>query len=736
MRAHRFDRTSRHEHCGSLAPIMIKQLFGVSQIYFTWCRSSSAPSGARNFARESKRFRMTQSIRFLEIKNLVCLGIAVCLALGPSLHFRVVAQDATAGSGTKATRNLPNNFRLERTDVAGGAELLTVFGTLDGLPANGDTSKEVPLVSVLRDTLGDTNPANDRLRYVWMLTYTRPTLWQRAAAAVPFLYGRLGSKKDGVDEVPPAIMDISNPEHRVWNKVFWAVLQNLFLDGYGIPLKASTRSYRRNIDDYRSAHIVRALAILSLFQAETGTSSVFSSEEISDIQARLMLTEKTLGGIVDDIYLQRVYETRTTNTLDIRGHNWELLRQRSEAESLYFEPLQLPDGSATHAMLWVAKDDLPKYSNRDFNSRFLNIANPWKDKRLHDWGGYSETRYFDENNRPISPDTPGAHPTELIPLALYGLDHPKIPILLVDFRDGFNAKKREMSHRVLEDITRNVLSLSRFGDLHYFLGRTVYDFVTGRRGMDINQPSRLRTYSQLKLLLSLESSLDPELRRSIGKRLERASTNPLENDYTSEAKLAREQYQALLDYARKPDGLSVRLEKDRRQEMTAIKHGRTANVFFRAANILSFGGYTHREESTPELQLALDERRQIAYHTRFLREVSRSSPRVEVSWSIEEVRQSLAFLVEHGKSADVQTANAVGSVFEHTEDDESRQLAVKCLSRINNSTARSRLLAIQDNQQLDPRWRALSAEYLRLAEKNEQRPAPSRAKAVSSVIGQ
>ena len=85
----------------------------------------------------------------------------------------------------------------------------------------------------------------------------------------------------------------------------------------------------------------------------------------------------------------------------------------------------------------------------------------------------------------------------MIPLALYGLDNPRIRALLVDFRDGLNPKKREMSRRVLQDITRNVLSLSRFGNLPYLLGRTVFDFVTGRRGIDVNQPSRLRTYSQL-----------------------------------------------------------------------------------------------------------------------------------------------------------------------------------------------------------------------------------------------
>src|SRR5207244_226992 len=99
--------------------------------------------------------------------------------------------------------------------------------------------------------------------------------------------------------------------------------------------------------------------------------------------------------------------------------------------------------------------------------------------------GYCEKRFLDSDNRMVSAETPGARETEMIPLALYGLDNPKIPMLLVDFRDGLNPKKREMSRRALQDVTRNILSLSPFGDLPYFLGRTVLDFVTGRRGIDI-----------------------------------------------------------------------------------------------------------------------------------------------------------------------------------------------------------------------------------------------------------
>src|SRR4029078_13381184 len=262
----------------------------------------------------------------------------------------------------------------------------------------------------------------------------------------------------------------------------------------------STRAYRQNLSDYRKSHVMRALSLLSLYQAVDGPP-VFSETELSEIHARLRLTDKTFGGLVGDLNLERYNERQLQQLRDTRGHNWELLRQRAEAESLLFDPLQMPDGSATHALLWIAKDDLEKNQGKRYDSRFLNIANPWSDKRLTQWNGYSETRFVDAENRPVSPDSPGARSVTLIPLALYGLDNPRIPMLLVDFRDGANPKKRERWRRELQDVTTNILSVSQFGDTPYFVGRTVLDFITGKRGMDFNQPSRLRTYSQLKLLL-------------------------------------------------------------------------------------------------------------------------------------------------------------------------------------------------------------------------------------------
>jgi hypothetical protein len=628
--------------------------------------------------------------------------------------FQQVCLSQTPGPEKPAEQrpaDLSQILRLDRVEVAGGAELLTVQAKLAGLEAEqGD--QWVPLVAILRDTLGDPNRENDRLRYVWPLTYTRPTVRQRLAAAIPFFYARVGNKESLSQKPPPPALDLAAPEKEVWDKLFWTALQNILLDPYGTPIKASTSSYRKNTSEYRKSHIVRALSVLALYQAVKGESA-FTESEMAEVQARLLLSDKTFGGFVDDTRLQGYYAKKITETRDERGHNWELLRQRAEAESLYFEPLLMPDGSATHAMLWVSKSDLEKKRGASYSGRFLNIENPWTDKRLQNWQGYVETRYFDSDGQPVESDTPGAQAVDMVPLALYGLDYPKIPMLLVDFRDTYNPKKREMSRRVLNDLSRNILSVSKFGSLPFFLGRTVFDFVTGRRGIDINQPSRLKTYSQLKLLLALNDSLEPKFRDEINGRLESISLNPIDTDLEAEAKVAHEQYEALVAFAKDPDGLAAKLERDRRAELTPLEHGRKAQLAFRIANVLSFGKYVHREELMSDMENRLDIARRLDYHTTFLREVAKSSAEVEVAWNLDDIRRSLNFIADHGDKAGANAVSATAQIFSRTRDDEIRRACLESLSRINNTKAKNELLKISQNQALDQIWRDIAEANLR-----------------------
>src|SRR5690349_3423098 len=88
---------------------------------------------------------------------LVCLGVAWTSGEG----------SASAQFVQEPTAPL---FRIEREPIDAGGELLTVFGRPDaGINPEGNrVDGQVPLVSMLRDTLGDRDGENDRLRYVWV----------------------------------------------------------------------------------------------------------------------------------------------------------------------------------------------------------------------------------------------------------------------------------------------------------------------------------------------------------------------------------------------------------------------------------------------------------------------------------------------------------------------------------------------------------------------------------------
>jgi hypothetical protein len=660
-------------------------------------------------------------------------------------------------------------FRIERLPLTHGAELLTIFGRLDGLRMAGAQSPEVPLISVVRDTLGDDTTENDRLRYVWMLTYTRPTLGKRIASAIPFFYQSVG-RKTNVSGPPQPIIDLTNPRREAWKNFFWYGVQHAFFDTYGLPLKASSRSYRQNLQDYRTAHVAQALAILGAYQNlidrtrneneflarrnEIASTTVtaefisnggdaamrdggkFSFSEMQELRARLLLSQTKYGGFAGPDQFHSTVEKYSAKSVDVSGHNWELLRQQAEAGGFYFEPLKMPDGTATHALLWISKNELHNGRTQDYAVRFLNITNPWTDKRLQNWKGYSQTWFFDSENRRTTSDAPDARPVEMIPVALYGLNHPKIPALLIDFRDSLNPKKREMSRRILNDVAKNVLSLSSFGNIPYFAGRKIYGFITGRRGMDLNQVSRVRSYSELKLLLALNPAIDPKLREELEQRLETVSLNPLSNNTDNEIELARKQYEAVIEYAQRENGLPAKIERDRRAEMTPLVHGPGTRFLFGLANVVSFGRYVHREKATPELVERMELARRVEYHTRFLQQVAKSSPEAEIVWNMNDVRASLKFLSDRSDAVKGSTAKAASQLFERTNDDETREMCLDLLSRIRDKTARNEMLRMYRQQDSQSAWRAALAERLRKSVAEDTRIKPAEAKAVLSEIGQ
>jgi hypothetical protein len=245
-------------------------------------------------------------------------------------------------------------LRAELVPLESGAELITFFELLPEQSASANGRGELPLLAILKDTLDDADPQNDRIRQVWVFTYSQPSVWQRIAGGIPFLYHRAGLDRGPGTKPPRAVVDLGDPSHGVWNGVAVAGVQSEVLNPIGALARLTTHSFFDNYGEYRETHLWEASDVLSALSSaslDDLTADEISADEIHAIEERLELTGHPLGGLVADQYLQRDREKQRAKDTETRGHNWELLRQRAEDSGLYLAPLEPGGLAASFAIL-------------------------------------------------------------------------------------------------------------------------------------------------------------------------------------------------------------------------------------------------------------------------------------------------------------------------------------------------------------------------------------------------
>jgi hypothetical protein len=264
-----------------------------------------------------------------------------------------------------------------------------------------------------------------------------------------------------------------------------------------------------------------------------------------------------------------------------------LLRQSAENNGLYFQPLTIGGVSNAFAMLWISRSDLESRSRR-FDAQFLKIANPFTDERLRHWSGYSSTWTLEDG------------PATMIPLALYSLDYPGVPLLLIDFRRAGAPRRSEMTMRFADDMTAGVLGYTGFGHLGFLALKTSWLFVDKRHGGTTNRAARSRAFIQLRHALGVDNALDPPLRAQLSHRLEHLDLDPIERTWQQEVSGAWAQYNALLKYANDPQGLPKLIQSDREQEARRLAHSPGKQAIIGLASAGSLGLYPHQDALTPD----------------------------------------------------------------------------------------------------------------------------------------
>lgn len=615
-------------------------------------------------------------------RNVHPLGANLRLiAILLSVAFLCPDSTVFAGDPPVSEAAAPERLVAERTSLASGAEILTIFGR-SGSGANA------PIVAILTDTLGDDDTANDQLRYVWVFTYCPPSLRQKVLASIPFYYARASTRIPEAGKTPPVVHDFSRYRRSAWKNLAFYGAQLALIDPAGLLFRAGTRTYLRNEDAYRGAHLENALSVIEAFRQYAGETE-FRNPTTEASLGQLVMRGK-VGAFLNEAHLSTAARAHSSKSRKNLARNWELLRQRAEEEGLVFEPISSTSSSASHAIVWVSADEVARSPRkRAFNARFLNIASPWSDEQLRHWEGYTRRFHVESTGRYATEPSPGSTPVDMIPLGVYGLDFPRIPALLVDFRSFFNPKSREISGRAIDDVGQYILDATPFGDAKFFLLKRFWGTFSRRKGIDISQPTRATAYAQLATLVALEEALDPELNDIVNRALGRLRTNPLQSRWDSEREAALAQYEALMSAAKSGE-IDRRVERDRASERVRLEHGLLGRALRKLATIGSFGLYRPKGDS-PETREKYALSRSMRTHAALIAEVAATPHPIDVVWAPEKYRQALDFVAAHGELAPAALAVALGTIVRSTSDIETQIVALEALARMNNGAAHEQL---------------------------------------------
>lgn len=503
------------------------------------------------------------------------------------------------------------------------SELLTLFcRTCQGpLGSEGVLAGGVPLVAVLRDTLGGSSVENGRITYVWLLTYTRPNLARRMLSAVPFFYWRVGGGSSvKVNNLPKPLLNVSAPRHPAIVAVSRQIVQFVAFDPISMPVRASSRAYGSNEVDNERLHLEEAANYLRSAPVSDAADAL-TQTQLDTLLARLELRKKLLGGFVADRNAANLGQAAGFGQERVRARNWELLRQCADKTNLLFEPLALADTSQQYAMLWYPVQNAPQHNAEALGPiwKLLNVEDPNRPGAVINKELLVQ-RDLDADGALLPAGETGVKTITLLPLGVYSLNYPSQPLLLVDFRNKGHLRRHEMTQRSINEIVSGVIGISHFTNWYYYVGADLYDFYASRHGSAMNKAARLDCYAQFRVQLALDRGLDPELRKQMQRRVDSLAVNPLESAPGRELQAAAARYALLREAAEEQeDGpIATRVDNQRRAELASLQSTPRQRFFADVLHTVTFGAYTKRASSSEENLALLDSYRRVQNDIGFL----------------------------------------------------------------------------------------------------------------------
>ena len=202
-------------------------------------------------------------------------------------------------------------YRVEREPVADGAELVTVFGRLYD-PASGSQDLDVPLLSVLRDSLGDSDPANDRLRQSLDTDqHTAHAVAARRLRAFVWIFSRWKQEPRQSGSVAHSGLGLALPkrvQQFVQRRAAGAGIRSAGR-GHSIHHAHLSRTIRAIITSCRYS---RLSPLWTIWSAIPASLSILPDSQLREIYSRLSLSTRAFGGLVREQQLSKYYDKETS----------------------------------------------------------------------------------------------------------------------------------------------------------------------------------------------------------------------------------------------------------------------------------------------------------------------------------------------------------------------------------------------------------------------------------------
>src|SRR3954462_1482532 len=171
--------------------------------------------------------------------------------LGARLSLSLLLTIASAGQDLPRSDNPVNgSFFWQKKTVADNAELLTLFVTQSVHSTGSATPVTIPVIAVLRDSLGDPNHGTDRIRYVWLLSSSRPGFQQQLLSALPFFHWHVGAQKSQGKDMPKALFDVRHPTHELQQRAWQTAILRIASGVPELELGAKANPFFANRSDH------------------------------------------------------------------------------------------------------------------------------------------------------------------------------------------------------------------------------------------------------------------------------------------------------------------------------------------------------------------------------------------------------------------------------------------------------------------------------------------------------